>query len=335
MSTKPLMNHQLFSQLIHYLNSNPSQSIKQIQKKLHVEGSSIEALLSQLQQLGLSIVSNENDEIFLTEIIQPLSVELIKKNLPENMIGQLDFLPVFLTIDSTNQYLKNTKVDLSDQIRICLSEHQASGRGRRSKRWVSPLGSNIYLSLHVRLNMPLKQIGGLSLIAGISMINGLSKLGINALKIKWPNDIYWNDKKLAGILIESTRLQENCAELIIGIGINIDMPKTEAQEIDQDWVDLNHIAGNKMCRNIVIAAVIEQLISNLDLYQDKGLEAFMSQWQAHDYLFQKNIIVKLPDEKTKRGIAMGIDERGELLMRSDNRIERLHAGDISVRKVQE
>jgi len=327
------MNHQLFSQIIHLINSNPDITVEQIQYKLDIDGSAVLVLYAQLQQLGLSIVTNDKKALWLTKNIQPLVIEHIKNEISENIVTQLDFLPIFLTLDSTNQHLKNTKFELSKLIRICLSEHQTSGRGRRAKHWISPIASNIYLSLHARFKMPLKQIGGLSLVVGISIIDGLGRLGIKGLTIKWPNDVYWEDKKLAGILIESTKLQENCVELIIGIGINVDMPESNAIEIDQAWVDLNDITGNQMCRNRVIASVIEQLVSNINKYQQCWFEAFISQWQELDYLFQKTVVVKSPDGKEKIGKAVGVNEQGELLMDLGNKIECVHAGDISVRKV--
>ena len=327
------MNHHLFSQLIHLINSFHSITVDQIQYKLDLDDDSATNLISQLQQLGLPIITSDKDEIFLAKHIQPLAIELIKTQLSENITEELDFLPVFLTLDSTNQHFKNTKSELSELTRVCLAEHQASGRGRRSKQWVSPLASNIYLSLHTRLKIPLKQIGGLSLVVGISIIDGLKRLGIKGLEIKWPNDIYWEDKKLAGILIESTKIQENCVELIIGLGINVDMPESNAKEIDQAWVDLNNITGDQVCRNKVVASIIDQLISNINKYQQCGLEAFMSQWQELDYLFQKSIVVKSPDGTEKIGKAVGVNEQGELLMDLGGQIECIHAGDISVRKV--
>jgi len=290
-------------------------------------------LIEQLKQLGLPISINQNNETLLSQNIHPLVLDSIINQLSKDTIDQLDFLPIFLTLDSTNQHLKNTKVKLANRIRICLTEHQSSGRGRQSKQWVSPLASNIYLSLHARLKVPLSQIGGLSLVAGISIIDGLNSLGVEGLKIKWPNDVYWDDKKLAGILIESTKMQENSVEMIIGIGININMPKTDATAIDQAWVDLNGITGNDMCRNSVIAKIIDQLIRNINKYRQYGLQIFMSQWQELDYLFQKDIILKSPDGKEQTGNMIGINERGELLMNIDNQIQCIHAGDISVRKV--
>jgi len=327
------MNHQLFSQFIHLINSNPNITVEQIQHKLDIDSSAVPILINQLKQLGLSIVCNDKEEIGLAKNIQPLAIEHIKKELSDNIVTQLDFLPIFLTLDSTNQHLKNTKIELSKLIRICLSEHQTSGRGRRSKHWVSPLARNIYLSLHVRLKITLTQIGGLSLVVGISIIDGLKRLGIKGLSIKWPNDIYFEDKKLAGILIESTKLQENCVELIIGMGINVDMPESNAKEIDQAWVDLNNITGNQMCRNRVIASIIDRLISNINKYQQCGLDAFMSRWQEFDYLFQKNVVVRSPDGKERIGKAVGVNEQGELLVDVGKQIECIHAGDISVRKV--
>ena len=327
------MNHQTFQQLINLLNTVSVLNLQSVQENLKVNRDVLHSYILELQQLGLSLICNEKDEISLPGNIQPLDLEIINSYLSQKVSNQLVFLPFFLSLDSTNQHLKTTKAELLNNVRICLAEHQTNGRGRQSKQWISPLASNIYLSLHINLKIPVNKIGGISLIVGISIINGLNILGLTSAKIKWPNDIYWNEKKLAGILIESTKIQDDDIELIIGIGININMPDASGENIDQPWIDLNTIIGKPICRNNVIAVIIEEIIKNTKIYEQEGLSAFMTQWKNLDYLFNKSINVKSVNGTEKIGQAVGVNEHGELLMEIDNQIFPIHAGDISVRKV--
>ena len=322
-----------FSDFIHLFQTAPALSLQYLQNKLGVNKDIAQTLISQLQQFGLPIVTNENNQIHLTEYINPLDINKIQNHLPDDICKQLDFLPIFLSTDSTNQYLKITKADFTKKIKICLAEHQTNGRGRQTKKWVSPIASNIYLSLHVSVKVPANKIGGMSLIAGISIIEALQKLGVTKAKIKWPNDIYLNDKKLAGILIESTKIEQDRVQLIIGMGINVNMPQQAAKDIDQPWIDLKTITSNNVCRNKIIASIIHQLMINIKRFEQDGFSAFMPQWLKLDYLVDKTIVVESMNSEKIIGTAMGVNEQGELLVNVNNTVFPIHAGEISVRKV--
>jgi BirA family transcriptional regulator, biotin operon repressor / biotin---[acetyl-CoA-carboxylase] ligase len=133
---------------------------------------------------------------------------------------------VFESIDSTSTFLK--KITPKQKPIICLSEQQTQGRGRFNRPWHSPFGENIYLSLLVPIRKKLHQLSGLSLVVGLSMLHALkSYMQNHHLYIKWPNDIFYEDKKLAGNLIEVHSENAQACYLIIGVGINVNMRATE------------------------------------------------------------------------------------------------------------
>lgn len=166
----------------------------------------------------------------------------------------IDNLDIFTTISSTNDYLLEL-TDKVDDIRICIAEQQTKGRGRNNKTWVSPKG-NLYFSI---LWTPLKRLEGLSIEIGTALVGALKEFGIeHGLNIKLPNDVFWQKRKLAGILIE---IKHN--KPVIGIGINIEMPKTDGKKVDQPWVDLQEIINNAIDVNKLIGLLINHIVKIL------------------------------------------------------------------------
>ncbi|MEN1494486.1 biotin--[acetyl-CoA-carboxylase] ligase, partial [Pseudomonas aeruginosa] len=100
-------------------------------------------------------------------------------------------------------------------------------RGRRGRKWFSPFGANLYLSMFWRLEQGPAAAIGLSLVIGIVMAEVLRKLGADKVRVKWPNDLYLQDRKLAGILVELTGKTGDAAQIVIGAGINMAMRRVE------------------------------------------------------------------------------------------------------------
>jgi len=160
-------------------------------------------------------------------------------------------LHYFKTIDSTNNYLKNLSPIPKNIIPVCVADTQTAGRGRLDKNWLSPAGENLYLSLLWRTNQSPQQYGTLGLMTAISIIQALEPFNLNIL-IKWPNDLLINQKKLAGILIESIQ-----KKIIIGIGLNINM--TENRKIGQPWTSLQ----KELHQTLDISQISEFILTKL------------------------------------------------------------------------
>ncbi len=228
-------------------------------------------------------------------------------------------LHILNEIDSTNNYLK-TLIGKNEKITICLAETQTQGKGQLDRHWYSPFGENIYLSMLYPVERPMHKLGGLSLVAGLSICHSLkSALDLkNAeLNIKWPNDIFINRKKLGGILIEIQRKSPTHYDIIIGIGININMLETPQEVISQDWSSLLKITGQYIDRNIICTLIINTLIDYLDRFLSNTLTDFLEEWQSHDLLAGKAISL-ISHNKEFQGICAGINKQGELLLKTKN-----------------
>ena len=144
----------------------------------------------------------------------PLNKKIINSFLRIKDFSKVKIL-IFEEIDSTNRYLSDLISD-KNTLYVCTAEKQNKGKGRGNKKWESPTGQNIYLSLSFQLEKN-SQLNGFSLMVGLAIRDTLSELYDIDSKIKWPNDIFFKDKKLCGILIE-TIYENNLVKIIIGIG---------------------------------------------------------------------------------------------------------------------
>ncbi len=258
--------------------------------------------------------------------MKPLNQQIITELLGLDSI----ILEVFSELSSTNDYLQQL-TDNKEQLRICLAEQQTHGRGRFNRSWYSPAGQNIYLSIRYSFRKPIDQLAGLSLVVGLAITNTLASLCQIQVQVKWPNDIVYEDLKLAGSLIEIAAQTPRSCAAIIGIGINVNM-KDDVQHITQPWTSLQNVTGSDHDRNHLCAELITQLLDYLSRFERDSLADFMPQWQQHDYLLNKKIKLAVHQQEFS-GIARGINPQGNLLLElSDHSIKVCSAGDTTLIK---
>lgn len=265
----------------------------------------------------------------LADPIELLDKNEILRNMPA--FHQFPEIEILLETDSTNRYLLDKgKVAAQPRI-VCFSEYQHSGRGRRGRQWVSPFGSNLYCSVLWQSMSPLHALSSIGLVVGIGLCKALASLGLEGQRLKWPNDLYWQDRKMAGILIEAAGEIAGPSVMVIGVGLNVRMPSLIEREIDQPWVDLTTALGRSVPRNKLAGIFLRELLSNLDLYEKHGFDYFIEQWHQFDLLRDKSVCVLCGDTSVT-GQAEGVDASGALLVRHENgKIKRYFSGEVSVR----
>ncbi|ATA19669.1 BirA family biotin operon repressor/biotin-[acetyl-CoA-carboxylase] ligase [Gibbsiella quercinecans] len=276
-----------------------------------------------IREWGLDVFTVPGKGYSLPAPIQLLDAERITHLLTEQRIT---VLPV---VDSTNQYLLDRIAELQSGD-ACVAEYQQAGRGRRGRRWVSPFGANLYLSMFWRLEQGPAAAIGLSLVIGIVMAETLQRLGAENVRVKWPNDLYLNDRKLAGILVELTGKTGDAAQLVIGAGINLAMRDTHA--IDQGWINLQE-AGIDIDRNELTATLLNELRRTLPQFEQQGLAPFVARWRQLDNFIDRPVKLLIGEQQIF-GIARGIDQQGALLLEQDGVIKPFIGGEISLRSAQ-
>lgn len=257
--------------------------------------------------------------------------ELISK-INDNQIIHQKNVSVLLECSSTNQFLLERINKNQLDSHLVVAEMQTQGRGRRGRQWVSPFASNIYMSLLWPLNISMAEISGLSLVVAISTAKALQSIGISDVMLKWPNDIYVDNKKIAGVLLELRGESNSPCHAVIGIGVNVDMPKSSGASIDQDWVDIKNKLNKTINRNDLVAEIIKQLIQRLDKFSQEGFKAFIDEWSELDLLYGKDISID-GHMTLQKGVAKGVDKYGALLVESSSEVHSLYSGEVSIRKI--
>ena len=311
--------------LISILADGEFHSGEQLGERLGMSRAAINKHIQTLRDWGVDVFTVPGKGYSLPEPIQLLNEKLI---VAQVQTGKVAVLPV---IDSTNQYL----LDRISELRsgdACVAEYQQAGRGRRGRKWFSPFGANLYLSMYWRLEQGPAAAIGLSLVIGIIMAEVLQELGAENVRVKWPNDLYLGDRKLAGILVELTGKTGDAAQIVIGAGINLSMRHAESDVINQGWVNLQE-AGVTLDRNMLAARLINALRSALQSFEQEGLSPWLSRWKKLDNFIDRPVKLII-GEREIFGISRGIDAQGALLLEQDGVIKPWMGGEISLRSAE-
>lgn len=311
--------------LISLLADGEFHSGEQLGESLGMSRAGINKHIQTLRDWGVDVFTVPGKGYSLPEPIQLLDETFIRREVEQ---GSVAVLPV---IDSTNQYLLDRLAGLQSGD-ACVAEYQQAGRGRRGRKWISPFGANLYISMYWRLEQGPAAAIGLSLVIGIVMTEVLRDLGADQVRVKWPNDLYLNDRKLAGILVELTGKTGDAAQIVIGAGVNLAMRNAQAGDINQGWINLQE-AGVRIDRNVLAARLITELRSALHCFEQEGLAPFLPRWEVLDNFINRPVKLII-GEKEIFGISRGIDSQGALLLEQDGVVKPWVGGEISLRSAE-
>lgn len=316
--------------LLQALSDGEFHSGQELGEKLGVTRAAVWKQLQKLEQMNIPLSSVKGKGYRLQDKIELLDDESIKQHIS----GRIDCLDTLLTTDSTNSYLLDIASDHMGKRYAVLAEKQDAGRGRRGRTWVSPFGKNIYLSLLWSFNTGLAGLEGLSLMVAIAVEKALVRLGVDGVELKWPNDVYLNQKKLAGILLEVSGEYSGYCQVVIGIGINLNLSEQEAEDIDQPWAQLSEHLPEGTSRNEVVGVLLDELIKTIELFDKQGFEPMQNYWVERDVFYERQVNLILPN-KTKQGVVKGVTRKGQLMLQTDKGVEVITAGELSLRGVDD
>lgn len=317
-----MKDHSIKLSILQTLAKGGFHSGEDLGHTLGISRAAISKHIKGIQNWGVDIYRVQGKGYQLAQPMQLLDEQLLRSQLGD----WVELIPV---IDSTNQYLLD-QVDRLHSGAVCLAEYQAKGRGRRGREWVSPFGANLYASVYWRLDAGMAAAMGLSLVVGVAVVEALEQLGLKGVKLKWPNDLYYQDKKLAGILVEMSGQAGAAAHLVIGMGMNLMMAEKTAS-ISQPWASLKEVAGAEAIdRNELAITLIKTLRQALEDYELKGMQGFVNRWNRLDNFLGRPIKL-IMGQREITGICRGINEQGAVLLDTDRGIESFIGGEISLR----
>ncbi|CAM3858217.1 Bifunctional ligase/repressor BirA [Vibrio aerogenes CECT 7868] len=317
-----MKTHQAKLKILSLLSDGQFYSGEYLGEQLGVSRAAVSKHIKGIQDWGVDVFRVQGKGYQLAQPMQLLDEHLIQ----QHVSNPVTLHPI---IDSTNQYLVERAGDLESGA-VCLAEYQSKGRGRRGRQWNSPFGANLYFSMYWKLEAGMAAAMGLSLVVGIAVIEALKALGVDDVKLKWPNDLYYQDKKLAGILVEVSGQAGDAAHLIIGMGMNLFM-RQEDITIDQPWTTLSQVMGEHLIdRNELAVALIRSWTDILRGYEETGIAGFIDAWNSMDNFINRPVKLLMGDQVV-RGIERGIDTHGAVLLETEEGIRSFVGGEISLR----
>ena len=280
-------------------------------------------------ELGLV---KEDGVVRLPTDVRLHDLDSIRKGLPDQLSVQL-----YDYIDSTNSAMLRRHEVRRHEVRrhsqagaanhLILTEFQSAGRGRRGKVWLGDYGRNIAMTLGIELQTNLNALGGLSSVVGLALLQALELEGVDA-QLKWPNDVWVKEQKLAGILVELVPTKTGTLA-VVGIGINADLTNAQASKIDQSVTSLRRL-GASISRDDLVVAVCTSLLENFDVYSRDGFAPFLEAFDSAHCLHDQAAILVLGGE-SQEGIVRGVDITGGLRFEQNGVTRVVSSGEVSLR----
>ncbi|MGH8504266.1 MAG: bifunctional biotin--[acetyl-CoA-carboxylase] ligase/biotin operon repressor BirA [Gammaproteobacteria bacterium] len=319
--------------LIRALNDGKPHTGERLARNFGVAQMTISRGIEHLKAMGIEVRAVGEQSHRLARRVDLLDAQAILQSIDKRTRAAVDRIEVLPEVDSTNAHLMRAGIAGTAAGLVCLAERQTEGRGRRGRVWVSPFAANVYMSLLWRFNGQAVNPGRLTTGIGVAVAEALTSLGATEIALKWPNDVLWRRRKLGGILVERAGYASRRIYFVIGIGLNVHMPEHYAPKIGQPWVDLSMVMnGATPSRNEVTARLLQATIAELVLLEHGGRKDLAQVWRSYDCNLGRPVALRTP-QGVQRGVVMGIDADGRLLLNCGDRQRAFNCGEISLRSV--
>lgn len=316
-------------QTLRMLADGEFRSGEAMARVLGVSRASVWNALHALDQSGIEIFKVRGRGYRLAEPLSLLAGDAVESALgaaaPRFAVEVLD------SVESTNTLLLRRAAAGAASGAVIAAEWQTAGRGRRGRAWHALPGAALTFSLLWRFEQGAGALAGLSLAVGVAVVRALETTGVREAGLKWPNDVLWRGRKLAGILIEVQGDVLGPSIAVIGVGLNCRMPAALLERIDQPAVDVASAGGAAPERNELLASLLIELDRVLKVFARDGFAPFRAEWQKSHVYQGKPVRIALPDGGIVNGTAEGVAENGALLLATQSGHLRFHSGDVSLR----
>lgn len=317
-------------QVLRALSDGRFRSGQELAEALGCSRSAIWKHVSQLRrQPGIHIDAVTGRGYRLARPLELLDRTEILAHLPRASREGLSACHVEDVVTSTNALALEAASEGGAAAQAWFAEAQTGGRGRRGRAWYSPYGRNLYFSLLHRFDMPLHRLAGLSIAVGMELAELLTELGLEGHGLKWPNDLHWQGRKLAGVLIEAQGESGGPACAVIGIGLNIDLGELPGW-VDQPACCLRD-AGLEIPRNRLAGELLARVLALCERFAAEGLEPFMPRWADYGLYQGEQVCLQGPGQRHV-GILRGLSPDGGLRLELDDGERVFYGGELSLRR---
>ncbi|MCH3950613.1 MAG: biotin--[acetyl-CoA-carboxylase] ligase [Acidaminococcus sp.] len=303
---------------------------QELADKLGITRTAVWKHIQSLKKMGYEIEAHTKKGYIFISAPDKLLPEEIGRVLHTKFVGR--HICYQDTVRSTNEILKQLAGNGAEDGTLCVAEEQTGGKGRLSRGWFSPYGKGLWFSLLLKPSFLPQEAPKMTLLAAVAVVRAIRECcGVDAM-IKWPNDVLLDGRKLVGILTEMSAEFGHINFLVVGIGINVCVPKEMVPENLRDSaVSIADIAGHPIDRVALLGKVLDYFEEYYERVLKEGFQPVFDKWREYSTTLGRMVKVVSPD-KTYLGTAIDIDPDGALLVRKeDGVVEKVLAGDVSIR----
>ncbi len=239
---------------------------------------------------------------------------------------------LFESIDSTNTRAMALAKAGNTSGTVIIAQTQNNGRGRIGKTWESPKGTGLYFSLIIRPQLAPEDLAKITLTTGLALRNGVAKISGISAQLKWPNDLLFKQKKLAGILTETVLSINDRPTVIIGIGLNVNTPAPAfPQELRAKATSMRIITDCHFDKGAVLAAILNEIEREIERLANNDFAGILSDWREQDATYGKWLTWLTPAGQKITGLSLGPDEEGRLHIRDkEGKKHRILSGNLEI-----
>lgn len=319
--------------LVAHLADGQVHSGERLAHALGVSRAAVWKGIERLRSHGIEVLAEPRRGYRLPATVELLEESRLLSALAPGRRERLCGIDVLFEVDSTNDRLLGGDPPPPDRARLCCCELQHAGRGRRGRRWLAPFGQGIAMSIGWQFRAMPRDLPALGLAIGVAIARGLARVGARGIRLKWPNDVCFEDRKLGGVLIDLRAEAEGPVHVVIGIGLNLALSASARGDIEATGVRAAAVAdacATTPTRNEVAGTVVDEVLAVLEDYERSGFAPLRAQWSALDAFANRRVRLSLGAESV-HGIARGIDAEGALLLDVDGAMRTFLSGDLSLR----
>src|SRR5512137_1201778 len=259
------------------------------------------------------------------------NVEELRSYFLTRIIGRR--IEYYEELESTNTEALRLAMENAPEGTVVIADAQSEGRGRLDRIWESPPSLNLYLSVVLRPDIPAASASLIPLAVGVTVAEVISKYCPGRVRLKWPNDVLVDGRKICGILTEMRTRADRVHFIIVGIGVNLNMRKLDfPREIRETATSLRIGTECEIDRLDVAIRLFENLERWYRIFLNGGEAAIRETWLQYAELIGKRIEVVFKSD-TQRGIVVGLDENGALLLEGETGVQQVLAGDVYIERL--
>ena len=320
--------------IIDFLKDNSSEFIsgEEIAKRLDISRAAVWKHIQQLRKTGYEIISRENCGYKLEKLPDLLLPDEIQRGLNTQIIGKNIYYNE--SIDSTNRLAKELAVKGAVDGSVVIAEEQVGGKGRLGRSFFSPKSKGIWFSIILCPNFLPREAPKCTLMAAVSVANAMERFDLKA-GIKWPNDILYDSRKIVGILTEISAEMSKINYIVVGVGINVNMDRSEfPPDLYNIAASLSEMKGEKISRVDFFQALLEEFDKfYIKINNGSNFEEVMNQWRKYNITLGRKIrVIPAGSDEEFTAEAVDIDNEGALIVKTENGLEKVYAGDVSIRE---